>query len=407
MKKESARNVIAFMLLLLLAACTTQPAATPEEPTATPEVAAESDEFVFGMILVGPQDDHGWSEAHFNAGRYVEAHIDGSEMLVIDNLNPDTRPETTVEQAVDDMVEQGAKLIFITSDDFSADTTLVAEKYPDTIFVHTSGDHVLRGIAPPNLGNYMPRMIYGKMMAGCTAALATESGQIAYVGPLINNETRRLVNASYLGARYCYEQFRERDPDELAFSVEWLGFWFHIPGVTQDPVEVTNDFIDQGVDVVISGIDTTEALTVAAERAEGGEEVWAIPYDFEGACDEAPSVCLGVPYFNWGPGYLRLAQEVIEGNWEPRWEWVEPDWDDLNNADTSPIGYEKGPALTAEQAAQLDEFIAGLADGSIVLFEGPLQFQDGSVFLEKGVAATDEEIWYMPQLLEGMEGVGE
>ena len=52
----------------------------------------------------------------------------------------------------------------------------------------------------------------------------------------------------------------------------------------------------------------------------------------------------------------------------------------------------------------LDEFIAGLANGSINLFTGPLNYQDGSVFLADGEEATDTQIWYMPQLLEGIEG---
>jgi simple sugar transport system substrate-binding protein len=159
--------------------------------------------------------------------------------------------------------------------------------------------------------------------------------------------------------------------------------------------------------VLISGIDTTEALVVTGQRAAGGERVLAIPYDYEHACDEAPDVCLGVPYFNWGPGYLERIKAVQDGTWEPQFVWDEPDWDDLNNRDTSPIGFLKGPALTDEWAASVDTFIAGLADGSINLFVGPLNYQDGSTFLADGEVATDDKIWYMEQLLEGMEGPSE
>ena len=35
--------------------------------------ALAQDEFVFGLVLVGPQNDHGWSQAHYEAGQYVEA----------------------------------------------------------------------------------------------------------------------------------------------------------------------------------------------------------------------------------------------------------------------------------------------------------------------------------------------
>ncbi|GAB4526791.1 MAG: hypothetical protein Kow0063_01380 [Anaerolineae bacterium] len=368
---------------------------------------AEEEEFVFGVVMVGPFNDHGWSEAHYNGGLYIEENLPGARMIWLDKLNPADRPETTLEQVVDDMVAQGAKLIFTTSDDFQTDTDSVAAKYPDIPFVMISGDHALTGEAPPNVANYMGRMEYGKMIAGCAAALKTETGIIGYLGPLINDETRRLANSVYLGARYCYENFRGGNPDDLQFIVQWIGFWFNIPGVTLDPTEVANDIFNAGADVILSGIDTTEAIVVAGQRAEQGETVWAIPYDYEGACEEAPDICLGVPYFNWGPGYLDFARKVQDGTFTQEWIWAGPDWTDINNRDTTAVGYIKGNGLTAEEAAQLDEFIAGLADGSINLFVGPLKYQDGSVYLADGEVATDEQIWYTKQLLEGMTGPSE
>jgi simple sugar transport system substrate-binding protein len=399
----SNRSGVALTIMvaisLVLGACGISPTERP--------APAVTQEFVFGVIMVGPYVDQGWSEAHYTAGRYVEANLPSSRMIYLDSLNPHDRPETTLEEAVDDMVAQGAELVFITSDDFAADTYLVAEKHPDVIFVHVSGDHVLKGDAPPNLGNYMARMEYGKMMAGCAAALATQTGSLGYLGPLINEETRRLASSAYLGARYCYENYRQLDPDALRFRVEWIGYWFYIPGVTANPTDVANQLFDQGVDVLLSGIDTTEALIVAGERAAAGENVWAIPYDYEGACGGAPEVCLGVPFFNWGPGYLRLAEEVRQGAWKQRWEWPGPNWNDINDRDTSALGFIPGDALSSQQSSRLDRFIAGLADGSIVLFQGPLDLQDGSVFLTSGEVATDDEIWYMSQLLAGMEGLSD
>jgi simple sugar transport system substrate-binding protein len=385
---------ILFVVALVLAAC--GPAATPE-----PE------EFVFGVILVGPYNDHGWSEAHYTAAEYVTKQVPNSRFVYLDKLNPADRPETTLEQAVDDMVSDGAKMVFTTSDDFKEDTDLAAKKYSDVTFIHISGDHVLTGDAPPNVDNYMGKMVYGKMIAGCAAALATETGTIGYVGPLINEETRRLASSVYLGARYCYENYRGMDPGDLRFIVTWIGFWFNIPGVTLDPTEVSNDLINEGVDVLLSGIDTTEALVVTGQRAGEGERVFAVPYDYEGACEEAPDVCLGVPYFNWGPGYLERVRAVQDGTWKPQFVWTAPDWKDINNRDTSAVGFLEGPALTGEWSAKVDEFIAGLADGSINLFVGPLNYQDGTPFLADGEVATDEQIWYMKQLLEGMEGPSE
>jgi simple sugar transport system substrate-binding protein len=372
------------------------------------EPVPEGESLTFGMILVGPQNDHGWSQAHFEAGEYMEAQL-GAEMIVIDKVNPSDRPETSVEQVVSDMIDQGAGLIFATSDDMKDGILAAAAEHPDVPMIWSSGDNAWsegQGYEPDitNLGNVMGRMEFGKMMGGCAAALTTQTGQIGYLGPLINDETRRLANSAYLGARYCWEQYRGEDPAALQFSVNWIGFWFNIPGVTLDPTQVTNDFFDSGVDVVISGIDTTEALVRAGQRAEAGESVWAIPYDFEGACDEAPDVCLGVPYFNWGPAYVDIATSVLDDSFAADFQWNGPNWDDINDPDSSAIGFLTGPGLSEENAATLDDFIAGLADESISLFTGPLNWQDGSVFLGDGETATDQQLWYQTQLLEGMEG---
>ncbi len=369
------------------------------------EVSGEG--FTFGMILVGPENDRGWSQAHFEAGKYLEEEY-GATMISLDVVNTADRPDTTVDQVIADMAAQGAQLIFATSDDMRDGAELGAASNPDVPIIWSSGDSAwAEGEAynpAPNLGNTMGRMYYGKFIAGCAAGLTTQTGSIGYLGPLINAETLRLANSVYLGASYCYENYRGMNAADLSFAVNWIGFWFNIPGFTLDPTQVANDFFDGGADVVVSGIDTTEALVVAGQRSAAGADVWAVAYDYEGGCAEAPEVCLGVPYFNWAPAYGQILEEVIKGEYEARWEWFGPDWDDLNSRDTSGIGFVKGDGLSAEASEDLDEFIKGLADDDINLFVGPLNYQDGSVYLADGEEASDLKLWYTRQLLEGMVG---
>lgn len=366
--------------------------------------AAAEKPFVFGLLMVGPYNDHGWSQAHFEAGRYVEKMIPGTKMLYIDKVNPADRPGITVPQLVDDLVSKGAKLIIANSDDMKDGAREAAMQHPEAFFVHVSGDDVLTGKAPKNLANIMGRMEFGKMMAGFVAALTTRTGKIGYLGPLVNEETRRLAASCYLGARYAWEKVLKKDPKDLGFQVTWIGFWFNIPGVTADPTQVAQNFFNTGHDVIISGIDTTEALVVAGQKRQEDKEVWAIPYDYEGACSGAPFACLGVPYFNWGPGYVNFVKAAMEGNWKQEWLWLGPDWKDINNKDTSYVGFEPGTAISVENHGALLSFINDLAAGKINLFEGPLNYQDGSTFVKAGEVATDKQVWYMEQLLEGMTG---
>lgn len=416
------RNLLSMLALVMvfvmvLSACGTPTAAPTEAPAKTeapvateaPVIATEppvAEQFVFGLLMVGPYNDHGWSQAHYEAGLYVEEQT-GAKMVYIDKVNPADRPGTTPAQLAEELVAQGAKLVIFNSDDMKDSSTEFANANPEIQVIMASGDQVwsdgLAYEAIPNMVNIMGRMEYGKMMAGCAAALSTKTGQIGYLGPLINDETRRLASSAYLGAKYCWTEYLGKDAADLKFKVTWIGFWFNIPGVTSDPTQVADEFINGGYDVIISGIDTTEGLTEAKKFAAEGKEVFAVPYDFVGSCEEGKEVCLGVPYFNWGPAYVTTIKSAMDGSFASNFQWNAPDWADINNVDTTAVGFVKGNALSADASTNLDKFIAALA-GGLNLWTGPINLQDGTVYLADGVAATDQEIWYLPQLLEGMEG---
>ena len=65
-------------MAIVAAACssstddTTTTTAAGAETTTTAAAEMSGEGLTFGMILVGPENDHGWSQAHFEAGKYVE-----------------------------------------------------------------------------------------------------------------------------------------------------------------------------------------------------------------------------------------------------------------------------------------------------------------------------------------------
>ncbi|MCL4275226.1 MAG: BMP family ABC transporter substrate-binding protein [Anaerolineales bacterium] len=417
MHKNFARlAMLAMALMLVLAACgggqpaAEQPAAeqpAAEQPAAEQPAAEQpAEQFVFGMLLVGPYNDNGWSQAHYEAGLYIEEKL-GAKLIYLDKVNPADRPGTTPDQLAEELVAQGAKLVIFNSDDMKDASTTFAKNNPDVFVIMASGDQVWedgKAYEPiANLTNIMGRMEYGKMIGGCAAALTTETGKIGYLGPLINDETRRLAASAYLGAKHCWEQ-AGNDPAALEFKVTWIGFWFHIPGFTTDPVDVSKDFYSTGFDVVISGIDNPVNLAEAQKFTTEGTPSFGVAYDYVAACSAAPDVCLGVPYFNWGPDYLTVIQSAIDGTWQSQFIFSGPDWSDINNHDTSAIGFVNGNALSAENATTLEAFIADLA-GGLSLWTGPINLQDGTAYLAAGEVATDQQVWYLPQLLEGMQGL--
>ncbi len=392
---------------LLLGSCSPGAnAPTGASPQSSPAAGAAKD-FTVGMVLVGPKQDGGWNQAQFEGIQTALKSIPGTKLEYVDKVNVADRPNVKGSQVADDLISKGAKLVIFNSDDFKDDALATAKKHPTVTVIHASGDYAWKEGKnfkdQPNLGNIMGRMEYGKMIAGCAAALGTETGKIGYLGPLINDETRRYSSSAYLGAKYCWENYRKKPAQDLTFKVTWIGFWFNIPGKTLDPTKVADDYYNGGYDVVMSGIDTPEVAVQGKKAAEAGKKVKFVHYDLATGCNLAPDICLGVPYYNWSFPYANSVKKAIEGKYVSEFTWLPPDWKNINSPETSMVGFNEGTAL-GDNKKFLDEFIKGLGDGSINLFKGPLNFQDGTPFLKAGEAATDQQIWYLPQLLAGMEG---
>ena len=108
------------------------------------------------------------------------------------------------------------------------------------------------------------------------------------------------------------------------------------------------------------------------------------------------------PFLTGARAILDFIKAAKSGKWKRKWIWLKPDWKDVNT-DTTTVGFAAGPALSESATAQLDKFISDLATGKVNLFKGPLNYQDGKPFVKAGQTASDKQIWYMEQLLQGMD----
>ncbi|NJK53096.1 MAG: BMP family ABC transporter substrate-binding protein, partial [Leptolyngbyaceae cyanobacterium SU_3_3] len=201
MSQPVKRAVPGVALGLLLGACaSTTNAPTASSPTAAGSPAAGGS-FMVGMVLVGPKQDGGWNQSHFEGIEGALKTLPGTTLEYVDKVNPGDRPNVKGSQVADDLIAKGAKLVIFNSDDYKDDALETAKKHPNVKVIHASGDYAWKEGKnfknQPNLSNIMGKMEYGKMIAGCAAALGTETGKIGYLGPLINDETRRYVSSAF------------------------------------------------------------------------------------------------------------------------------------------------------------------------------------------------------------------
>ena len=114
------------------------------------------------MVYVGPYNDKGWSQAHYDAAQYVMQKIPGSKLVYVDKGNTADRPGTTVSQLAEQLLAQGAKVIAFTSDDMKDEAIAFAKKHTDVPVIFASGDTVWKDGKAfqdlPNMVNIMYSM---------------------------------------------------------------------------------------------------------------------------------------------------------------------------------------------------------------------------------------------------------
>ena len=95
----------------------------------------DEDKFNVAMVLIGPHDDGGWSQAHFEGLEYIEKNLDNVHTAYIENV-----PEgADSEQVFRSLSRKGFDLIFGTSFGYMDAMEILADEFPDTTYIHISG----------------------------------------------------------------------------------------------------------------------------------------------------------------------------------------------------------------------------------------------------------------------------
>lgn len=325
-----------------------------------------------GFVFVGPVGDGGWTYEH-NKGRLaVEEHFgDSVETVFVESVpeGPDA------ERVMTQMALDGADLIFTTSFGYMDQTINIAGKFPDVKFEHATGYK-----QADNVSVYSARFYEGRAVQGHIAGQMTESNIIGYIASFPIPEVIRGINAAYIHAQ-------EVNPD-VEFKIVWAYTWF-------DPAkeaEAATVLIEQGADVILQHTDSTAPQ--AAAQAAGNVTTFGQASDMS---QFAPYPRVSSIIDDWAPYYIARTQAVIDGTWESTSTW------DGIGAGMVGIG-EISDAVPAEIKASAEALRDSLSDGSYHAFTGPLNKQDGSVFLGDGETADDGTLAGMNFYVEGIVG---
>jgi simple sugar transport system substrate-binding protein len=332
--------------------------------------AVAADPAKIGFVYIGPTGDHGWTYAHDQGRKAVEAKFgDKVKTTFVENV-----PETAdAERVFRDLAQQGYKMIFATSFGYMNQQLKVAKAFPNTKFMHATGYK-----SAPNLGLYDVRTYEGAYMLGVVAGKMSKSGKLGVVASIPIPEVIRNINAFTLGARSV-------NPKATTRAI-WVNSWFD-PGKER---EAALTLIAQGSDVLMQNTDSP----VVGRRPEKG--VLAFGWDsdmskFGGKAHLAASV------LHWGVIYNKAVGEVLDGTWKTGDIW----WGVKEGA----VNIEAfGPAVPADVKKLAEERRDAIKAGKLHPFTGPLKAQDGKEVLAAAKTMGDPELRKMNFYVEGVEG---
>ncbi|QFS84209.1 Purine-binding protein precursor [Roseivivax sp. THAF40] len=340
---------------------------------ATTSFAAEHEEKTkVGFIYVGPIGDGGWTYEH-NKGRLAVEEEFGD---AVETVFQESVPEgADAERAITQMALSGADLIFTTSFGYMDPTIAVAEKFPDVKFEHATGYK-----RADNVSTYSARFYEGRAIQGHIAGKMTETNKIGYIASFPIPEVIRGINSAYLHAKKV-------NPD-VEFSIVWAYTWFD-PAKEADAARA---LIENGADVILQHTDST-APQAAAQEA-GGIITFGQASDMS---EFAPLPRVSSIIDDWAPYYIERTKAVMDGTWESTdtWDGIGPGMVGIGEISDAV------PADVKEEALAMKEAIAS---GEYHPFTGPINKQDGSVWLAEGETADDGTLLGMDFYVEGLTG---
>ena len=311
---------------------------------------------------VGPVADKGWSWAHDQGAKYLEANAN-VQVTTLESI-----PEGSDSQRVfEDLAADGNKLIFGTSFGYMEPMLAAAANYPDVAFMHATGF-----MSGDNMGNYFGAAEEGRYLSGMAAGAATETNLVGYVAAFPIPEVLRGINAFTLGVR-------EVNPDAQV-QVVWTSTWFDPP----KEGTAAQSLLDAGADVIAMHQDSA----APGQTAEAAGAKW-VGYNTD-MTEFAPTAWLTAPIWDWGPFYLSQAQAVAEGTWEPTAYYG-------NMADGMVALAPFGESVSADTIALIEERRAQIIDGSFSVLPDPIVDQDGN---ERELG----DIFSMDYFVEGVIG---
>ena len=375
MKKLLAILLSVIMVLSLVACGNKTQGETPSNDDQQQNTETETKTIKVGLICIGDENDQGYT---YNFIRGKEA---ATEALAAKGINVDwvvkynIGEDSTCEDANIELAEEGCELIFNNSYGFEPFMLKVAPDYPEIQFVGCTNQGSWND-GLDNTHNAFANIYEGRYLAGVAAGMKLqqlidegtikpEEAVIGYVGAFSFAEVISGMTSYFLGARSICPS--------ATMKVQFVGSW-------SDATEESNAasaLCDLGCKIISQHSDNTTPATMAQSK---GAFHTGYNNDMTGVAPDASIIGCRIDWTNY---FVYAIESVANGQ--------EFDQDYC-------YGYDHGDVVLTElnekiaapgTAEKLAEVEAGLADGSIKVFDTSTFTVDGETLTSAFALDTD------------------
>ena len=373
--RVSRRASIVMLMTITAAALIACGKKDEPAPAAAPAAAAapaKADPLKVAFVYVGPVGDAGWTHAHDEGRKAVEAKYGDKVKTTYIESVPESAADA--ERVMRQLASDGNKLIFGTTFGYMEAMLKVAKDFPDVKFEHATGFKTA-----DNLAQYDVRTYEGAYLAGVAAGKLTKSNKLGVVASVPIPEVVRNIDAFNMGAQSTNPKISTR--------VVWTNAWFD-PGKER---EAATTLIGQGVDVLMQNTDSAAVVQTAQEKG-----VWAFGWDSD-MTSYGPKAHAAASVINWGDYYSQRVGQVLDGTWKTSTTWL-----GLKDGAIDLKAF--NPGVPDEVKTAVEERKKTIIDGSAPIWKGPIKDNTGKEVVAKDTVADDGFLHGIKFYVEGVQG---
>ena len=321
--------------------------------------------FTVAFLYPKSPDTSDWIYAHDLGRNYLEETFpDQMKTICVNDVT-----EERTEQVLNDVIRQGADIIFEVAPQMMKDSLKVAVDHPDVKILNCS-----LNTSHKYIRTYYARMYEAKFLSGMIAGALAENDRIAYIADYPIYGMIANINAFALGASFTNPRARIY----LAWS--------------------TSENYDRERFLKDNHIQVVSDQDMITPRDPGRQ------FGLYECSEDGRKLNLVMPLWNWGVFYEKMIQSILAGSYQSEensegralnyWWGMSAGVIDLICSKNVPTGVKR----------LVDHLKSDIKKGDIVPFYGEIRAQDGTLKNKKDKAMKPEAIMEMDWLTDNVIG---